>query len=184
MCIRDRLRVIIYDGEADEKILQSIQQKLQGRSNAALIHFDEVMKLGRQTKTEPAKVSGKDVACIMYTSGSTGKPKGVILTHANLVATIASICTLMKPYIGVGDSLLAYLPLAHILEFVVECFLMYFGIGIGYGRVKTLTSASVRNCEGDLQAYRPTLMVGVPAVWELIRKGILSKVQQLSLIHI
>lgn len=172
------LRVIIYDGEADEKILQSIQQKLQGRSNAALIHFDEVMKLGRQTKTEPAKVSGKDVACIMYTSGSTGKPKGVILTHANLVATIASICTLMKPYIGVGDSLLAYLPLAHILEFVVECFLMYFGIGIGYGRVKTLTSASVRNCEGDLQAYRPTLMVGVPAVWELIRKGILSKVQQ------
>lgn len=47
---------------------------------------------------------------------------------------------------------------------------------IGYGRVKTLTDASVRNCLGDLREFRPSIMVGVPAVWETIRKGILSKV--------
>ncbi|QRV99415.1 AMP binding enzyme [Ceratobasidium sp. AG-Ba] len=31
---------------------------------------------------------------------------------------------------------------------------------------------------GDIRAFRPTIMVGVPAVWETIRKGIMSKVNQ------
>lgn len=26
----------------------------------------------------------------------------------------------------------------------------------------------VRNCEGDLKAFHPTVMVGVPAVWEAV----------------
>lgn len=46
----------------------------------------------------------------------------------------------------------------------------------GYGRVKTLTDASVRNCQGDLSAFKPSIMVGVPAVWETIRKGIIGKI--------
>lgn len=48
---------------------------------------------------------------------------------------------------------------------------------MGYGTVKTLTDTSVRNCVGDIRAFKPTVMVGVPAVWELIRKGILTKVK-------
>lgn len=42
---------------------------------------------------------------------------------------------------------------------------------------RTLTDTSVRNCVGDIRAFKPTIMCGVPAVWELIRKGILSKVR-------
>lgn len=174
------LRVVIYDGEADENILNRIHSKISGRPNAVLIHYDEVIRNGKQNMVGPAPTQGKDVACIMYTSGSTGKPKGVILTNDNLIATIASVTMLLKPYLNQSDSYLAYLPLAHILEFVVECYMMYYGIAIGYGRVKTLTSNSVRKCEGDLVAFRPTLLVGVPAVWELIRKGIVSKVQAAS----
>ncbi|KAJ6477719.1 hypothetical protein C8R45DRAFT_1157647, partial [Mycena sanguinolenta] len=41
--------------------------------------------------------------------------------------------------------------------------------------VKTLTDASVRNCDGDSKAFRPFLMVGIPAVWETIRKGIIGQ---------
>ena len=58
--------------------------------------------------------------------------------------------------------------------------MLYRGITLGYGRVKTLTATSVRESKSDLMAFRPTLLVGVPAVWELIRKGILSKVQSAS----
>ena len=79
-----------------------------------------------------------------------------------------------------NDSMLAYLPLAHILEFIVECILMYKGICIGYGRIKTLTAASVRGSECDLIAFKPTVLVGVPAVWELIRKGISGKVREVG----
>ena len=48
---------------------------------------------------------------------------------------------------------------------------------MGYGTVKTLTDTSVRNCVGDIRAFRPTILIGVPAVWELIRKGIVAKVK-------
>jgi long-chain acyl-CoA synthetase len=53
----------------------------------------------------------------------------------------------------------------------------------GYGRVKTLTDQSVRNCQGDIRAFRPSVMVGVPAVWELIRKGILAQVNKSGVIR-
>ncbi|KAF7343930.1 Long-chain-fatty-acid-CoA ligase [Mycena venus] len=39
-----------------------------------------------------------------------------------------------------------------------------------------LTDASVRNCDGDIKAFRPSIMVGVPAVWETIQNGIVGKV--------
>jgi long-chain acyl-CoA synthetase len=54
--------------------------------------------------------------------------------------------------------------------------MIFVGMPCGYGRVKTLTDASVRNCKGDISAFRPSIMVGVPAVWETIRKGIIAKV--------
>lgn len=177
------VRVVIYDGEADPEVLDRLKQKMQGRSQVHLVRFDEVLKLGARNgaqRHKPHEVKKDDVACIMYTSGSTGPPKGVILTHANLVATVAAVDLLVRDYLSDDDSVMAYLPLAHILEFVVECFMLYRGLALGYGRVKTLTSASVRNSKSDLMAFRPTLLVGVPAVWELIRKGILTKVQSSS----
>lgn len=172
------LRVVIYDGEADEGIVNSIKQKLSGRPNAAIVSLDEVFELGKKSEPPKSIPRAEDVACIMYTSGSTGAPKGVILTHANLVATISGCSLLMRKYVTNKDSILCYLPLAHILEFIVECFCILQGTTIGYGRVKTLTNASVRGCNGDLVEFRPTLFVGVPAVWETIRKGILNKVRE------
>lgn len=51
---------------------------------------------------------------------------------------------------------------------------------LGYGSVRTLTDSSVRNCKGDIKEFRPTLMTGVPAVWESIRKGVLAKLASAS----
>jgi len=47
---------------------------------------------------------------------------------------------------------------------------------MGYGNPKTLSDQSVRNCKGDIREFRPTVLVGVPAVWESIKKGIVAKV--------
>ena len=49
---------------------------------------------------------------------------------------------------------------------------------MGYGNPKTLSDASVRNCKGDIREFRPTILVGVPAVWESVKKGIVAKVNQ------
>lgn len=50
---------------------------------------------------------------------------------------------------------------------------------MGYGNPKTLSDASVRNCKGDIAEFRPSVLVGVPAVYETVKKGILNKVNQL-----
>lgn len=170
------VKTVIYDGKAEQEQLDALKKAMGDREGIQIIHLDEVLKQGRENKVEPNKPKLEDVACIMYTSGSTGAPKGVILTHQNLIAALGAIEKLIGHHLKPTDTFLAYLPLAHILEFIVESACLYVGITMGYGSVKTLTSASTRNCEGDLAAFKPSVMVGVPAVWETIRKGINAKV--------
>ncbi len=45
---------------------------------------------------EAVSVKPSDLASIIYTSGSTGTPKGVMLTHANIVTNVASICEYLQ----------------------------------------------------------------------------------------
>lgn len=47
---------------------------------------------------------------------------------------------------------------------------------MGYGSPKTLSDRSMRNCKGDMLEFRPTILVGVPAVWETVKKGVVDQV--------
>jgi long-chain acyl-CoA synthetase len=93
-----------------------------------------------------------------------------------LIVAVAGVSVIVEPYLGPGDGLLTYLPLAHILEFVFENACLYWGGTMGYGNPKTLSDASVKNCKGDIREFKPTVLVGVPAVWESVKKGIIAKV--------
>ena len=53
---------------------------------------------------------------------------------------------------------------------------------MGYGNPKTLSDTSVKNCKGDIREFKPTVLVGVPAVWESVKKGIVAKVNSGSAI--
>ena len=93
-----------------------------------------------------------------------------------MVAAVAGAApALAEAVSGGGGVYLAYLPLAHVLEFTIEHTCIFYGFQLGYGSPRTLTDSSVRNCKGDIRELRPTFMAGVPAVWETIRKGIQSK---------
>jgi long-chain acyl-CoA synthetase len=170
------LRVVVYDGQPPVEVLSKIKNS---RPGVTALSIDDLRELGREVPPEAAesRVPSKgDVACIMYTSGTTGPPKGVVIKHSNLIAAIGAVSSLVGHHLKPNDTFLAFLPLAHILEYVVELRFVFLGICIGYGRVRTLTDQSVRNCKGDIKAFRPTIMVGVPTIWELIRKGILAQV--------
>lgn len=91
---------------------------------------------------------------------------------------VAGVCRMLQHLVEDNDTMMAYLPLAHVLEFLVENLCIFLGLTLGYGTIKTLTDASVRNCNGDLMEFGPTIMTGVPQVWETIRKTILGKVAQ------
>ncbi|KAK4056373.1 long-chain fatty acid-CoA ligase [Microbotryomycetes sp. JL221] len=169
------VKVLVYDGK-QEDVKAGALDKIKG-AGVKVLHIDEFLQLGKDNPREPNHPQPDDVACLMYTSGSTGAPKGVQITNRNVIAAIAGAELLLGELIFPGARYIAFLPLAHIFEFAVEMTLLYCGIPMGYAGVKTLTDNSVRNCVGDMRAFKPTLMCGVPAVWEQIRKGILAKVR-------
>lgn len=126
-----------------------------------------------------------DLAFIMYTSGSTGMPKGVMLTHKNFVALVASVLAQGTIYPRPGDTFIAFLPLAHVLELMVETCCLVTGACIGYAHARTVTAASPYVAKGDEQSadllsIRPTLMVAVPSILEVIKNGIAMKLQAME----
>ncbi|KAG7087876.1 hypothetical protein E1B28_013814 [Marasmius oreades] len=172
------VKFVIYDGKPPSSLLADIKAV---REDIKTLSIDELRELGKSKPNHDEILNSRrpkpeTTACIIYTSGSTGPPKGVVISHGNLVASVGAVFVLLGHHLNSEDTYLAYLPLAHVLEYIVELIMLFVGATIGYGRVKTLTDASVRKCKGDIATFRPSLMCGVPAVWETIRKGILSKV--------
>ncbi|WWC86170.1 uncharacterized protein L201_001043 [Kwoniella dendrophila CBS 6074] len=175
-----RVKWIIYDGDSkriDQAFIQTISKIVEGRGGR-ILPLKELKQIGMDkpvTDLGP-KPTENDLFCIMYTSGSTGTPKGVLLTHKNVISSIAGSNVMWGKHFRRSDLLLAYLPLTHILEQFLEFTLYFLGVPIAYGGIKTLLNDNVRNCDGDFIAYKPTLLPGVPAIYEMIRKGMVKKI--------
>lgn len=171
------IKFVIYNSDGEVK-QENIFKLKSTYDYLIVLSFEELRQLGESNPVEAVPPVPEDLCCIMYTSGSTGPPKGVLIKHSAVVASIAGVTTIIGQYIGPGDRMLTYLPQAHILEFVFENACLYWGGTMGYGSPKTLSDTSVRNCKGDIRELKPTILVGVPAVWESVKKGIIAKVNQ------
>jgi long-chain acyl-CoA synthetase len=64
----ETVRLIVYDGKADEKVKAQIEGT---RENLKVIHLDEVYRLGKESPVEAIKAKREDIYCCMYTSGSS-----------------------------------------------------------------------------------------------------------------
>ncbi|ELR13668.1 AMPbinding enzyme, putative [Acanthamoeba castellanii str. Neff] len=202
----ETLQYVFYVGEPDEQEMKELEQALTKRVQKAVdietrvLTFDKLIKIGKYNMSEAVEdPSPDDIALVMYTSGATGTPKGVLLSHANFVASVAGYASdLEGSFDPTIDKYLAYLPLAHVLEFTVEQFAIYLGIPIGYGvrhpgtedtdaahvgltNPRSLTDSSMKNCKGDAKELQPTIMAGVPEVFERIRKTVEAQVNKQGL---
>jgi long-chain acyl-CoA synthetase len=182
-CLKDArsIKSVIYNVNEEPKKADLDMLKTE-YPDIQVLNFEEVRQLGESNMVDPVPPTAEDLACVMYTSGSTGPPKGVKIKHKGVIAAMAGVQTIMGEYITPGESLLTYLPQAHILEFVFENICLFWGGIMGYGSPKTLSDTSVRNCKGDIREFKPTILVGVPAVWESVKKGIIGKVNAGSVI--
>ena len=191
-CIdQSNIEFVIYNSDAEPK--QSDLETLKSKkSGLTILSIDELKKTGAEATVEPVPPTPEDLACIMYTSGSTGAPKGVRIKHKGVVAAskcfetmnkrntdnllVAGVHAVLGEIFSPSDGFLTYLPQSHIFEFMFENLCLFWGGTMGYGNPRTLTDASVRNCKGDIREFRPTIIVGVPAVWESVKKGVIAKV--------
>ena len=110
------------------------------------------------------------LSTLIYTSGTTGPPKGVMLSHLNLSWTAEQAIKLLD--IRASDSVLSYLPLSHIAE---QVFTIHAAITAGYCVYYAESGLKVAD---NLREVQPTLVFGVPRVWERFSNGINARLNE------
>ncbi|RMH61906.1 MAG: long-chain fatty acid--CoA ligase [Zetaproteobacteria bacterium] len=126
----------------------------------------EVLEAALQERM--AQIDRNALATIVYTSGTTANPKGVMLSHGNILANLDAIPDIIA--FQRDEMLLSFLPLAHALERMAGHFLPYsFGISVAFAeRPDTVAK--------NLGEARPTLMITVPRMLEVVRNRILGQI--------
>ncbi|MFH1175875.1 MAG: long-chain fatty acid--CoA ligase [Acidobacteriota bacterium] len=114
-----------------------------------------------------AEVQPGDLATLIYTSGTTGEPKGAMLTHDNFVFDAVSSASRV-PWAGGGEVALAFLPLSHVLERLVDYIYVFKGASIAYCGVLEIAETFRR--------IRPHLFTAVPRVYEKIYDKVFQEV--------
>jgi long-chain acyl-CoA synthetase len=119
----------------------------------------------KEFRDDARTVKPDDLATIIYTSGTTGDPKGVMLTHANLVSNLRATTDTLA--ISQDDVALSFLPLSHAFERMVSYVYLFCGVSIVFAE-------SFDTVARDLARVRPTILTGVPRVYEKLHARILE----------
>lgn len=137
---------------------------------------EELVAVGRDVSDRTldergASARADDVATIVYTSGTTGRPKGCVLTHRNFFAECGNVVERLGPLFRTGrSSVLLFLPTAHVFGRMVEVAAVLAPIRLG-------CVPDIKNLTDDLASFRPTLILGVPRVFEKVYNSARAKAQ-------
>lgn len=142
-----------------------------GMSAAEGLSLKELEDLGRESQQkEPelldrlaSEIKSGDLATIIYTSGTTGEPKGVMLSHSNLVTNLIDSSGHLS--FGEQDVALSVLPLSHVFERQAMYMYLHQGMSVYFAE-------SLQTIAPNMREVRPTILVGVPRMFEKIYQRI------------
>ncbi|MBN1116300.1 MAG: AMP-binding protein [Bacteroidales bacterium] len=117
-----------------------------------------------------------DTAVIIYTSGTTGSPKGVMLSFDNLIANVEAVSERVPIYTP-SDRLMILLPMHHIFP-LLGSLIAPLMVGASAAICPSLNADDIIK---TLQRNKITIVIGVPRLYSLIRKGIIDKINQKKL---
>jgi long-chain acyl-CoA synthetase len=156
--------VIVMDGSA-------------ASDSPSVLAFDAVAERGharltaewgaaREFRDRARAVRPDALATIIYTSGTTGEPKGVMLSHTNLVSNLKAGAEALE--VSHEDVALSFLPLSHAFERMVAYIYLFSGVTVVFAE-------SFDTLGRDIALVRPTLLTGVPRVYEKLHARIVEK---------
>ncbi|WP_408586326.1 AMP-dependent synthetase/ligase [Novosphingobium sp.] len=120
-----------------------------------------------------ARIKRGDTACLIYTSGTGGAPRGVMQHHGAILANVEGAATILVEDFGVEDEVfLSFLPLSHAYEHTGG---QYLPIGIG---AQIYYAEGLEKLASNIEETRPTIMVVVPRLFEVLRTRIMKQVEK------
>ncbi|XP_022973650.1 long chain acyl-CoA synthetase 6, peroxisomal-like [Cucurbita maxima] len=158
------VRLIVVVGGVDDQI-----PSLPSSTGVQILTYASLLSQGSNNIQPFCPPKPDDIATICYTSGTTGTPKGVILSHGNLIASVAGCSLALKFY--PSDVYISYLPLAHIYERANQVSSVYFGVAVGFYQGDNMKLMD------DMIALRPTIFCSVPRLYNRIYAGIINAVK-------
>jgi len=148
--------IIAFDPQAGSGVIPLADVEQRGRAGAATYP---------RFKEDALAVRPDDLATLIYTSGTTGQPKGVMLSHGNICSNVNACVEVLRA--SEDDSCLAWLPLSHILERMVEYYFLDVGVTINFAE-------SVDTVAPNLVEVHPTIVAGVPRLYEKVYARVLE----------
>jgi long-chain acyl-CoA synthetase len=135
--------------------------KLASADAAVATLRDEVSGIGRG-----------DLACIIYTSGTGGAPRGVQQHHGAILHNLEGATDIISTDFGWGDEVfLSFLPASHAYEHMGG---QHFPVALG-GQI--YYAESLEKLASNIEEVKPTIMVVVPRLFELLRTRIMKTVE-------
>jgi long-chain acyl-CoA synthetase len=127
-----------------------------------------------ETKARGLGVKRDDLACLIYTSGTGGAPRGVMQHHGAILHNAAGAAEVLVNDFGIGEEevFLSFLPLSHAYEHSGGQFLpIMVGAQIYY-------SEGLEKLVANIEETRPTIMVVVPRLFEVIRARMIKALEK------
>lgn len=120
-----------------------------------------------------ARIDRSETACLIYTSGTGGAPRGVMQHHGAILCNVAGAAEVLFSDFGVKDErFLSFLPLSHAYEHTGG---QYLPIGIG---AEIFYSEGLEKLASNIEETRPSIMVVVPRLFEVLRTRIMKQVEK------
>ena len=167
-----------------EKIIYLEPRGIRYRyTDPKLMSWKDFLALGsRHRDADPDAVNRRmteatedDVITMVYTSGTTGPPKGAMLAVSNVEYCIKVLVEgggFTSPPPSPADVTLSYLPLCHIAE---RIFTTWFSACAG---IQVHFAESIETVQANLREVQPTIIFGVPRIWEKVLAGVRIRIDQ------
>ena len=168
----------VFRAEAAEHVI-GIEPLRQAQAGTAAFHEWGKLIAGDAAAARAAvearqkAVTRNDLACLIYTSGTGGAPRGVMLPHGAILRNAAGAARIIAEDFGWDDErFLSFLPLSHAYEHTGGQFLP---IGLG---AEIWYAESLEKLAANIEEARPTIMVVVPRLFEVLRTRIMRQVEK------
>ena len=147
-------------------LLEDCRVEVPSKSEKYLT-WKNFMSRGANYKGKVLVKTTKDQPCaILHSGGTTGVPKNILLTNGNINVVVEQ-AKVMLPELDRTDKMLSILPMFHCFG-LVEC--IHFPLCLGASTI-LIPKFDAARFDKLLTKYRPTIIPGVPTLFEALIKN-------------